>query len=161
MGYNTSIKVIRRNQPFLDRLMIAKDDVHFPAEDSTKLAYKLREAVYACQFYDEYKSYYDEIWNKYKFCTTPGTVIARWMGIDDVARSSLTKPTYREFRGATSILDIVGAATQAGTATELFFPNADPEDPVVAEKLPKFCEKYNWNWHAPALGGITLLRKDF
>lgn len=143
---------------FLDRLILAKDTQSFPAEDPQKLAYQLREAVHACKHHEEYIHYYNEIDPFYKFSTTPGMVVAKWVGADDTTRSALTKPAYKEFPAATTLLDIVGAAQKAGSIAELFFPNADMEEPLIEKKLPLFCKKYGWKAHAPALGGITLIR---
>lgn len=79
MPYNVSKGVVVRNHRYLQDMAEAKRTLMWPSADPKRLAYRIREAMYATQYHDEFKGL---VWLRdfYEIGVEQGAVRARWMG---------------------------------------------------------------------------------
>lgn len=174
--YNTSLTPLRRMEKYLRSLQTRRQTMSFAADEPDKLAYQLREAIYASDFHENY-AHFSKLSDFYRFESRPGHVRAVYLGpanpeiVDDKGEEdgdtiSEDLPGLPEEHPVMEVEDVqnlpgvVGAALRfSDDADELHFPNA-----ILVEsqksRLFKFCEEHGWYIIDHEDGGLTLTRKD-
>lgn len=167
MGYNLSRHSVIRNRPQLDQLMYAVESgasIHFPASTPGKLAYKLREAIKAAAEHEEFKHYAEALAPRYIFKEEKFGVRAEYqenpIGEVLTGEPTIIQPqTKKLIPDALEYLDIIGAALQFKTESELYFPNVvmSPADRLA---LYKWTADQPWKYIDHEGAGVTLTKRD-
>lgn len=179
MGYSRSKKVIVRHLEQLEALAEAKETRVFPTEAPGRLAYKLREAVYACQFHEEYKKLHrihflfafkeeaDQVVAEYK--APPNPLIPKATGSPNVksaqepVEEEEADPTPQLLRRSVSdaydLMDVLGATMASPEVEEFHFPNATL--PLDEKKLLfNWAKEKEWNYIDHDDAGLTITKAE-
>lgn len=79
MPYNTSEKVIRRMERYLQDMKESQRDILWTTSQPKRLSYRIREAMFACKFHPRYHHYLF-LRDFYEISPKEGHVRARYMG---------------------------------------------------------------------------------
>ena len=133
-----------------------------------KLAYLIREAIYASRFHEDLR-HYAEIWPFYQLKVGKDHVMAYWTGIGpmpgegEVMASVIKLETSImdrvEVLGSHEFLDVIGTLINAGEATELYFPHTKLE-PDAMVQLYEWCTGRGWRMIDHADEGMTVTKKS-
>lgn len=133
--YNTSTKVVRRLERYLQDMDEARRSVEWATSDPDRLAYRIREALAAAREHEDEFPSYAELQHLFQIQSREGKVRARYIGIDQIEDqepgSTSASPTPSGPERMTvdhelvSATGVVGAALKfKNSSEELFFPNA-------------------------------------
>lgn len=159
MPYNTSKAVVNRSRHYLDEMLHNPRTLTWPAVSPRKLAYQLREAVYAAKRHKEFAIYHP-LHDNFRFCEYPGYVEGKYIG-PPVTPSGMVIVQGITVEEATDIRGVVGAVIKYGASVdELRFPNvrATDEDLAVVYKWG-MNEKPTWRLISHEDSGITMTRR--
>ena len=182
MGYGTSRRIVIRMLGHL-KVLEKRATIQFAAENPSRLAYALREALYASQFYPDMKRFW-ELRRKYRFDVREGCVVARYEEIDKpldefefavvdakvigetpasraddlgaIAQEALSQATLP----GVSTLDAVigGVLKYSAQCEEVYFPDAILTE-AEKERLYRWATGDGWKIVDNEEEGITLTQK--
>lgn len=160
MGYNTTYGPIRRMRKYLEELDESRGEtVRFATDDPRSLAYRLREALVACQEWSQGEPFRD-LKGKYSFEEKGDFVVARWKGPEEPSTVTESAPEEMVVNEVENLDGIIGAAMKLGDkADQLRFPNAALMDPQRV-KLFNWSEGTEWTFIDQGPGGATLTRRE-
>ncbi len=182
MGYGTSRRIVIRMLGHL-KVLEKRATIQFAAENPSRLAYALREALFASQFYPDMKHFW-VLKKKYRFDVRDGCVIARYEEIDrDIGEFEFavvnakiigeTPASRADDLGAiaqealsmatlpgVSTLDAVigGAIKYSPQCEEIYFPDAVLTE-AEKERLYRWATGEGWKIVDNEDEGITLTQK--
>lgn len=164
MGYNESYGTVRRMKRHLDELFRRQETVDFSSDEPKSLAYKLREAIHAAQFWDQYEHYH-QLKEYFQFEVRPDRVRCRFMSPEPVTISDSQGKTRDEetdkmiVNDVDSLMAVIGAAMEHENESEIFFPSAVLLDPDKS-RLHGFAKDSGWKIIDHEEGGVTLTKKE-
>jgi hypothetical protein len=147
MSYSKSKKCVRLIEPILKQLISAKGRISLPNRNPSRLGYKLREAIYASQFYEDTK-HFANLNTKFIFqlkgqsidCVIReivGEEFVSQIAMDDL-RSEIVIPDVENLMG------VIGAVIKH-KAEHFLFPSFIMSDDST-EALDKFCKQYGYEY---------------
>lgn len=187
MTYNTSRRVCVRMHRFLKELDQQRTTIDFHSRDPKRLAYNLREAMYACEFHSDFKKYVG-LRDYYTFHVMNDRVRARFKGVPEPqvryleverkAQKAGPKDTedllreIDELGGAyqetldtlpipkvETLSEAIGASLRYGEACrELHFPDLRLSAQDMG-RLYRWAREKEWKLVDNLEGGITLTKK--
>lgn len=158
MPYNTSIHVCRRQKRYLDDMLNARRTITWPAHEPQKMARRIREALHAVQYHDEFSAYAD-LKSFYRIRARKGFVEAQWLGEDPDAPTAPSTPGLMEINEVSNIMGAIGAAIKFGhQADEIYFPNVQPSEEEKVT-LWKWAGTSGWKMIDQLDKGITLTKQ--
>lgn len=160
MSYSLNKQNIDRLISYLDILVESQAmEIGFECEDSTKLAYKLREAFFASRHYPEYEKYHT-LQGDYKILARVHNVICKRIEkggkhfrVEQVIVGAMQLPEITQLTG------VFGAAIRFPHVEELWFPNVNliPESKL---RVYEWTAERDWQYIDHHGSGITLTKKE-
>ena len=173
MPYNKSIKAVARAQTQLEQLYRSRKTIDWATKNPSRLAYQLREAIYAAQFHNKYR-HFSELKYIYEFQQLNGSVRAHYMGLDvpesliqeietpvDNAGTDVGAPEMppTQLDSVSSLREIIGAMVSLGDVShEVFFPDAVLQDDDL-RRLYDWSTETGWSLISHEGAGVTLTRR--
>lgn len=181
--YNVSKATCVRMKRYLEQLQL-EETMEFPSDDPEKLAYRIREAVYASAFHPEFK-HFARFRYLYRFEILKDRVRAKVMlpekataqpeGLDDsvddltpdkVAEIDNFGKKIRDVLSTVTVTNveelsgILGAVLKYGKENpEIYFPNAVLEEADL-DRLWRWASVKGWKIVNNEDAGVTLTKKD-
>jgi hypothetical protein len=120
MPYNRSKSTIIRNERYLQDMHEAKRTIMWPSANPKRLAYKIREALWATQYHEDF-AHYRYLRSFFEIALETGAVRARYMG------ENHARPVHVEANGKKTF------SREAGDGPAVMV--APPESPLAAMNL--------------------------
>jgi hypothetical protein len=160
MPYNISKAVVNRSRRYLDEMLNNPRTITWPAVSPRKLAYKVREALFAAKRHKDFAIYH-LLHDNFRIREYPGYVEAEYIGppVNALGTTIVEGVTVEE---ATDIRGVVGAVIKYGvTVDEIRFPNvrATDEELAIVYKWG-MNEKPIWRLISHEDNGITMTRRQ-
>lgn len=159
MPYNTSKAVVNRSKAYLDAMLAGRKTLTWPTDKPQKLAYRIREVLYAVRKHAEYEAYHD-LPDFYRIRVRQGYVEAEYLGPELNATTPYI-PTTMDIPQVEEVHGVVGACIKFGSKSdEIHFPNAILED---GERLALYRwgqgETPKWKLISHEDKGVTMTRR--
>lgn len=163
MAYNTSKHCVVRMKRYLNDMAEAKKTITWPASDPRKMAYHIREAMYASQRYPEFKAFHG-LRDWYRISPRQGWVEAEYLGLDEGDRPAKVNIPERLTVGEVEdVHGVVGACIKfAEKADEIYFPNVKKlkeEEKLAVHQWGKGSSP-PWQLIDHEEAGVTMTRKQ-
>ena len=181
--YNKSLATCERMSKYLTELVEARTTVDFFIHNPRSLAYRLREAMYACQFHQNFQ-HVARLKSSYKFLVYGDKVRARWMEIESpqvriiverVSEGQTTSPdseadlfgrhirealTTVDVPNVTNFMEVLGAAMKyLGANPEVYFPNVELDNSEL-RRLFTWAKAKELKLIYDPDAGLTITEKD-
>lgn len=161
MGYNTSKSSVIRNKAQLERIMKEKRTLLFGHSDPDRLAYKLREALAAAQYHEEYFHIYEALAPFVTFRRHPEGVLAvyeDWGKVHLIGKSPEDQPKQPLIlNDILELAEVIGALIQHAHEEEILFK----ELPLPDSQLKSlYAFSSDQGWRIVKKGDDLLLSKN-
>ena len=162
MPYSKSKRVVKAYESYLAQLLAAKTNISFPSRNPSRLGYKLRESIFASQFFPD-TSKYANLQAKFLFRNKGQAVYCelREMGTSEYNGEEVMKDLKSEIvlPEIDSLSGIIGAVLKH-KADHFVFPDiADTFKDNENTALMNFCGKYGYSLELTN-EGLELIKID-
>jgi hypothetical protein len=159
MSYSKSKRVVRQYESYLSKLLSAQTSITFPDRNPSRLGYKLREAIFASQFFPDTKQYAN-LQSKFLFRLKSLAITCELRDqIETYDSVSVLKQVKAEvvIQEVDSLMGLMTAVLKH-KADYFGFPNIPDLESYAP--LDNFCVKYGYTYSKHPEGGLELIKID-